>query len=101
MDASGNLYGISYGGGANQVGTVYNLTPSNGGWNYSTLHSFSGGADGCSLYGSVLLDAAETVYGTAAACPYLIPTAVRYSRSRHKAVVSSQWSVGLAEGEAP
>jgi uncharacterized repeat protein (TIGR03803 family) len=45
-DQAGNLYGTSYAGGAQGNGTVYQLTPSNGGWIESILHSFTGGSDG-------------------------------------------------------
>lgn len=76
MDAAGNLYGSSFGGGTFGTGTVYKLTPSTGGWVYSTLHSFdSGDSGGFDLYGSVVLDAAGNVYGTAAAGPYPSPDA--------------------------
>lgn len=40
FDASGNLYGTTYGGG-NGVGTVYELSPNGrGGWGESVLYSF-------------------------------------------------------------
>ncbi len=45
MDGSGNLYGITYSGGANDVGTVFEVTQGSG--TITTLVSFSGasGAD--------------------------------------------------------
>ncbi len=77
MDAAGSLYGSSFGGGTFGAGTVYKLAPSSGGWIYSTLHSFGfgSGSDGFGLNGSVVLDAAGNVYGTASEGPYPSPDA--------------------------
>jgi uncharacterized repeat protein (TIGR03803 family) len=43
VDASGNLYGGTFFGGANGGGTVYKLSPSGSGYTLTTLYSFSGG----------------------------------------------------------
>jgi len=43
-DQAGNLYGVSYGGGAQQQGAVFELSPSIGGWIESILYSFTGGS---------------------------------------------------------
>jgi len=64
MDSAGNLYGTTYGEGAYGVGSVFKLTPSNGGWTYTSLHDFTGGNDGGTLYGGVTLDANGNLYGT-------------------------------------
>src|SRR5271165_3323647 len=64
MDPAGNLYGTTGNDGAYQQGNVFKLTPSNGGWIYTDLHDFTGGADGAYPTGSVLLDANGTLYGT-------------------------------------
>ncbi len=63
LDTAGNVYGTSLGTGANNLGEVYKLTPSNGGWSYSSV-SFNG-SNGFDPYGSVILDAAGNIYGTA------------------------------------
>lgn len=68
MDAAGNLYGTTYADGAYGYGSVFELTPSNGGWTYTALYDFTGGADGCSPWGSVLLDAKGNLYGTVSSC---------------------------------
>ena len=65
IDAAGDLYGTTAGGGAHGCGTVYKLTSGNGGWTYSSLHDFAGGSDGCSPVSTVLVDAAGNLYGTA------------------------------------
>lgn len=55
IDASGNLYGTT--STAYGLGNVFKLSHSNGGWLYTSLHDFTGGADGAEPYGSVILDA--------------------------------------------
>jgi uncharacterized repeat protein (TIGR03803 family) len=64
MDNSGNLYGTTSGGGARPWGSVFKLTRSNGGWTYSSLHDFTGGADGGTPYGSLVFDTSGNLYGT-------------------------------------
>ena len=46
LNSSGDLYGTTYTGGAFGAGSVYELSPSGSGWNYSTLYSFLGESDG-------------------------------------------------------
>jgi uncharacterized repeat protein (TIGR03803 family) len=65
IDAAGNLYGTTNGDGAYGQGCVFELTPTNGGWTYVDLHDFTGGLDGGSPNGGVVLDAAGNRYGTA------------------------------------
>ena len=63
FDTNGNLYGTtSTGGDANQ-GTVFRMTPANGGWSESVLHSFSG-ADGAVPYAAVIMDGRGNLFGT-------------------------------------
>lgn len=66
MDAAGSLYGTTVGGGAYGYGSVFKLTPSNGSWNYTSLHDFTDGVDGASPRSSVIFDASGNLYGTAA-----------------------------------
>jgi uncharacterized repeat protein (TIGR03803 family) len=65
MDAAGNLYGSGLMNGANVDGNIFKLTPSNGGWTYTSLHDFAGGDDGAQPVGDVSLDASGNLYGTA------------------------------------
>jgi uncharacterized repeat protein (TIGR03803 family) len=64
LDATGNLYGTTYEGGANGQGTVYKLTKeSSGAWVEQVLCSFQGGSDGSEPLAGVILDQAGNLYG--------------------------------------
>jgi len=65
MDAAGNLYGTTWGGGIFNYGTIFKLTRTNGGWTESVLFAF--GYDyntGHYPSGGLTLDAAGNLYGT-------------------------------------
>lgn len=64
FDASGNLYGTTAGGGANNLGTVFKLAPSASGWTESVLHSFAGTTDGATPAAGLVFDLAGDLYGT-------------------------------------
>ena len=66
FDATGDLYGTTTGGGIHDSGTVFELSPGQGGgWTEKVLHSFNpNGADGASPAGSLIFDAAGNLYGT-------------------------------------
>jgi uncharacterized repeat protein (TIGR03803 family) len=64
-DASGNLYGTTFVGGAHEFGEVFKLTPnSKGGWTQTVLYSFKGLTDGQNPYGGLIFDSAGNLYGT-------------------------------------
>jgi uncharacterized repeat protein (TIGR03803 family) len=65
QDDAGNFYGTTTYGGASGWGTVFKLD-SNG--NYTVLHSFSGGADGCWPTAGLIRDKAGSLYGTTSWC---------------------------------
>src|SRR5262245_11252901 len=60
----GSLYGAATVGGANGKGTIFRLTPQNGGWKFRTLYAFKGQPDGALPYGALVRDAAGSLYGT-------------------------------------
>lgn len=65
MDRAGSLYGTTYCDGANGAGNVFKLTPSGGGWTYTSLHDFSTDRhDGSNPIGNVILDSHGNLYGT-------------------------------------
>lgn len=62
MDTAGNLYGTTYYGGTNSVGTVFKLSP-NG--TETVLHSFAAnGSDGTHPYAGLVTDTMGNLYGT-------------------------------------
>jgi uncharacterized repeat protein (TIGR03803 family) len=68
-DGNGSLYGTTSqgGGGPSSKGTVFKLTPPTeqpGHWTETTLHTFTGGEDGASPYGGLVVDKAGNLYGT-------------------------------------
>ncbi len=65
IDTSGNFYGTTLTGGQNGGGVVFKLAPSNGGWNYSMLYSFSS-AKSCQSYGGLAVDDAGNLFGQCA-----------------------------------
>ncbi|HUK43322.1 MAG TPA: choice-of-anchor tandem repeat GloVer-containing protein [Candidatus Bathyarchaeia archaeon] len=74
LDSAGNLYGTTAIGGITAgvcapsgCGTVWELSPSGGGWSYTELYDFTGGADGAAPHSRVTLDASGHLYGTTSA----------------------------------
>jgi uncharacterized repeat protein (TIGR03803 family) len=66
FDRAGNLYGTTQHGGAYDEGTVFELTPTNGGsWTETVLHSFAGSPDdGANPMAGLVFDASGILYGT-------------------------------------
>lgn len=63
--ATGNLYGVTPEGGANNAGAVFELTPVlGGGWNFNLIHSFGFGTDGTYPVAALTLDSSGNLYGT-------------------------------------
>jgi len=60
-DKSGNLYGVTDGGGENRHGSVFKVDSSG---NETVLYSFTGGPDGARPEAALLLDAAGNLCGT-------------------------------------
>jgi uncharacterized repeat protein (TIGR03803 family) len=77
FDIAGNLYGTTVGGGTSacECGTVYELSPSQGGtWNKTILYSFKDSLDGANPDSAVTFDGqgnlyGETIEGGSLACP--------------------------------
>lgn len=64
FDGAGDLCGTTHSGGAYGFGTVFQLTRgANGKWKEKLLHSFNG-SDGAYPIGSLIVDAAGSIYGT-------------------------------------
>jgi uncharacterized repeat protein (TIGR03803 family) len=63
FDQAGNLYGTTSTGGKPHLGTVFQLTPSGGGWTEMVLHSFTD-KDGSHPLAGLIFDQAGNLYGT-------------------------------------
>ena len=64
----GALYGATYAGGSANQGVVFSVTPrrrNKTGWTEAVIWSFTGNADGGEPVGSLILDKAGVIYGTA------------------------------------
>jgi uncharacterized repeat protein (TIGR03803 family) len=65
FDASGNLYGTTFTGGANDNGVVFQLKRNGSDWTYKVLHSFCYTCgDGAFPASRVIVDVNGNVYGT-------------------------------------
>jgi hypothetical protein len=64
MDTAGNLYGTTYADGAYGYGSVWKLTRTQTGWDYTDLHDFTGGSDGANPVAGPAIDANGVLYGT-------------------------------------
>lgn len=62
FDASGNLYGSTAGGGSASCGTIFELSPSDGGWTETILHTFQC-SDGAGPWGNLITDQSGNLYG--------------------------------------
>ena len=86
-DQEGNLYGTTSTGGVYGAGTVFELTPSSGGWTKTTLYNFTGGNDGATPT-QVLVGNDGNLYGVAGGGIYndgvvfqLTPSAGQWTQS--------------------
>lgn len=69
VDPSGTVYGTTWYDGANNVGSVFRLTPTNGEWVYTDLYDFQlPSAGGCFPNDELVRDAAGNLYGTTSFC---------------------------------
>ena len=64
LDSAGNLYGTTYQDGIYEQGSVFELSPSGGGWVYTDLHDFTSGDDGALPVGAVAVDTNGNIFGT-------------------------------------
>ena len=66
FDSVGNLYGATTDGGSGNGGTVFELSPSGGGWNFQVLYSFAGPRGGLfpGPIANLTFDHSGNLYGT-------------------------------------
>ena len=63
IDAAGNVYGVTVGGGTVGLGTVYTISFDGTKWNESILYNFLGGEDGGSPIGQIIWGKDGNLYG--------------------------------------
>lgn len=65
FDQAGDLYGTTQKGGTHNAGTVFKLTPSNGGWTETVIYNFGSHADdGGYPQSDLVFDPSGNLYGT-------------------------------------
>jgi uncharacterized repeat protein (TIGR03803 family) len=78
FDAAGNIYGTANQGGGGNYGVLYELSPSNGSWTFTTLLTFAkDGTKGRPAAG-VIPDAEGNLYSTATSNAYEYTTAGQF-----------------------
>jgi uncharacterized repeat protein (TIGR03803 family) len=63
LSSSGTIYATTHCDGEYDAGTVYELVPGGGSWNYTLLYTFTGGTDGLYSYSNLVMFA-NRLYGT-------------------------------------
>jgi len=63
LSSTGILYGTTHCDGNNNAGTVWELTPASGSWNYTLLYTFTGGTDGLFSFSNLVMEKGK-LYGT-------------------------------------
>jgi uncharacterized repeat protein (TIGR03803 family) len=64
MDQLGNLFGTTNSGGMGGNGTVFELSPTAGGWTFTTIYSFDATYSAGGPTASLAMDIAGSLYGT-------------------------------------
>ena len=64
FDSAGNIYGTAQAGGTGDSGTVFVLSPSQGGWTETTIHTFNFFIDGGPPNGNLVIDRGGNLIGT-------------------------------------
>jgi uncharacterized repeat protein (TIGR03803 family) len=67
IDGHGNLYGMAPTGGANGLGTIYQIHPDGNNWTLNVIHTFTGGGDGATGSAGQMLLRGGLLYGAATA----------------------------------
>jgi len=64
FDQAGNLYGTTTEGGADEYGTVFELSPSGQSWSLTALHQFVNSSDGSDSFGNLVFDSSGSLFGS-------------------------------------
>lgn len=71
LDSGGNLYGMTWIGGTDGQGVLYQLKRAGSGYTLNTLHAFTAGADGSYPHGGLTFSRSGALYGATTAGGYL------------------------------
>ena len=63
LGSNGNIYGAAFSDGLYGFGAAFKLTPSGGGYTYTSLHDFTGGLDGGHPRSYLVMDKNGNLYG--------------------------------------
>ena len=64
LDRAGNVFGTTHSAGANNLGTVFELSPRSTGWHETLLYNFTRSKVGFFPNAGLILDSAGNLYGT-------------------------------------
>ena len=64
FDGHGNLIGTTSAGGTTNLGVIFELSPFNGVWSESLIHTFQGGSDDSVPQGKLTMDRMGKIHGT-------------------------------------
>jgi len=96
FDQAGNLYGTT--SGFQGSGTVFELSPSNGGWTFDVIYTFTSGGS----WAGVTMDAAGNLYGTGGVGAYGHGAVFKLTRSGSSWTYSSLHDfTGGSDGGGP
>jgi len=96
-DASGNLYGFTVGGIGDQSATVYELSPSNGGWVYTLVYDFGMS----SFITGLSVDSAGNLYGVNSGYPFGLGFVFKLTPSGGSWTYTDLHDFSGSDGEAP
>ena len=96
-DTAGNIFGSTFGGGANGLGTLFKIDTSG---TFTSLHSFTC-VDGCKPAGELLRDSSGTLYGTTVqGGPYNLGTVFKADSSGNVSLLYT-FDVVVTDGNTP
>ncbi len=64
LDSAGDLFGATSGGGSNNGGTLFELTPGAGGWTFNSFFNFTRLNQNTGPYARLTMDSQGNLYGT-------------------------------------
>jgi len=100
-DSAGNLYGATIYGGPNNGGTVYELSPSGGGYIYQVLYAFTGNPYYAGPEGLLALDSNGNLYGAGGGGAYQHGMVYKLTRTSNRWVYTDLHDFTGSDGGVP